>query len=107
MHASISILGAAIALAALALPPNAGYGPDPALPPPAFYEGSEFPPRYHGGAFVGQHGSWNRSQRSGYRVIFVEFDHGKPVGEPEEVLSGFVDANRRCARVWRVTYAAH
>jgi glucose/arabinose dehydrogenase len=42
------------------------------------------------GMFVGQHGSWNRKPRSGYRVVFVPFRDGKPAGEPIEVLTGFV-----------------
>ena len=41
--------------------------------------------------FVGQHGSWNRKPFSGYRVIFVPFQDGKPSGQPVEVLTGFVD----------------
>ena len=44
------------------------------------------------GAFVGQHGSWNRRPRSGYNVVFVPFSGGKPSGRPLEVLSGFVSA---------------
>jgi glucose/arabinose dehydrogenase len=43
--------------------------------------------------FVGQHGSWNRKPRSGYRVIFVPFANGAPSGEAIEVLTGFVDAH--------------
>lgn len=43
------------------------------------------------GMFVGQHGSWNRKPRSGYRVVFVPFQEGKPAGEPIEVLTGFVN----------------
>jgi glucose/arabinose dehydrogenase len=43
------------------------------------------------GMFVGQHGSWNRKPRSGYRVIFVPFQRGRPAGEPIEVLTGFVN----------------
>jgi glucose/arabinose dehydrogenase len=43
------------------------------------------------GMFVGQHGSWNRKPRSGYRVIFVPFREGKPAGAPVEVLTGFLD----------------
>jgi glucose/arabinose dehydrogenase len=58
----------------------------------AFTEGNALPERFHNGAFVGQHGSWNRSQPVGYRVIFVKFEQGKPVGEPQEVLGGFRDA---------------
>ena len=57
-----------------------------------FYRGSLLPQRYAGGAFVGEHGSWNRKPRSGYKVIFVAFANGRPVGVPEDVLTGFVDA---------------
>ena len=49
------------------------------------------PVRFARGMFVGQHGSWNRDPRSGYRVIFVPFASGKPAGEPVEVLTGFLD----------------
>ncbi|MES1925139.1 sorbosone dehydrogenase family protein [Salinisphaera sp. T31B1] len=45
------------------------------------------------GMFVGQHGSWNRTPRSGYRVLFVPFTKGHPDGPPRVVLDGFVDAN--------------
>jgi glucose/arabinose dehydrogenase len=45
------------------------------------------------GMFVGQHGSWNRKPLSGYRVVFVPFEAGKPSGPPVEVLTGFVDAS--------------
>jgi glucose/arabinose dehydrogenase len=41
--------------------------------------------------FVGQHGSWNRKPRSGYKVIFVPFEGGRPAGDPVDVLTGFVD----------------
>ena len=43
--------------------------------------------------FVGQHGSWNRKPRSGYKVIFVPFANGKPSGKPIDVLAGFVEDN--------------
>ena len=43
--------------------------------------------------FVGQHGSWNRKPRSGYKVIFVPFANGKPSGAPIDVLTGFVRDN--------------
>lgn len=58
----------------------------------AFYEGRLLPSRYLHGAFVGQHGSWNRRPRSGYKVVFVPFRDGKPAGQTEDVLSGFVNA---------------
>ena len=56
----------------------------------AFYEKKAFPAKYHNGAFVGQHGSWNRSVLAGYKVVFVPFANGKPTGKPEDFLTGFV-----------------
>jgi glucose/arabinose dehydrogenase len=56
----------------------------------AFYNKNNFPLKYRGGAFVGQHGSWNRSQFSGYKVVFVPFANGKPSGLPEDFLTGFI-----------------
>ncbi|MBS1184078.1 MAG: sorbosone dehydrogenase family protein [Proteobacteria bacterium] len=53
---------------------------------------SRLPAPYRAGAFVGQHGSWNRQPLSGYRVIFVPFAGGKPSAAPRDVLTGFVDA---------------
>jgi glucose/arabinose dehydrogenase len=58
-----------------------------------FYSGTLLPQRYAGGAFVGQHGSWNRKPPSGYKVIFVPFSGGRPAGDPQDVLSGFLDAD--------------
>jgi len=57
----------------------------------AFYDGKLMPPRYAGGAFIGEHGSWNRKPRSGYKVVFVPFVDGRPSGMPEDVLTGFVN----------------
>jgi len=57
-----------------------------------FYRGSLLPQRYAGGAFIGLHGSWNRKPRSGYKVVFVAFADGRPLGAPEDILTGFVDA---------------
>jgi glucose/arabinose dehydrogenase len=56
----------------------------------AFYDQKIFPAQYQGGAFIAQHGSWNRSQLSGYKVIFVPFQNGKPSADPEDFLTGFV-----------------
>jgi len=58
-----------------------------------FSEGTLLPEQFRNGAFIGQHGSWNRKPRSGYKVIFVPFANGRPDGEPEDVLTGFVDAD--------------
>jgi glucose/arabinose dehydrogenase len=55
-----------------------------------FYTASSFPERYRGGAFVGQRGSWNRSQFVGYRVAFVPFRGAQPTGEVEDFLTGFI-----------------
>ncbi|GAB2543682.1 PQQ-dependent sugar dehydrogenase [Spirosoma aerophilum] len=55
----------------------------------AFYDKTAFPEKYRNGAFIGQHGSWNRSSFSGYKVVFVPFEEGKP-GKPEDFLTGFL-----------------
>ena len=59
-----------------------------------FYEGTQFPPEYRGDAFVALHGSWNRAQRTGYKVIRVRFRDGRPTGEYEDFLTGFVLSDR-------------
>jgi glucose/arabinose dehydrogenase len=56
-----------------------------------FNTGNLFPDNMKGGAFVGQHGSWNRKPHSGYKVIFVPFTDGKPSGKPQDVLTGFLN----------------
>lgn len=56
----------------------------------AFYTDKKFPARYQGGAFIGQHGSWNRSVLAGYKVAFVPFKNGKPDGKLEDFLTGFI-----------------
>jgi glucose/arabinose dehydrogenase len=55
-----------------------------------FYTGTQFPQEYRGGAFLALHGSWNRSKRVGYSVVFVPFRDGKPSGEPREFLTGWM-----------------
>jgi glucose/arabinose dehydrogenase len=56
----------------------------------AFYTGTQFPEMYRGGAFIAEHGSWNRSPRAGYQVAFVPFRDGKPSGDPQPFLTGLV-----------------
>ena len=56
----------------------------------AFYNGKSFPERYRGGAFIGMHGSWNRSKMVGFKVAFVPFINGQPAGPLEDVLTGFI-----------------
>jgi glucose/arabinose dehydrogenase len=46
---------------------------------------------FRGGAFVGEHGSWNRGELNGYRVVFIRFAGGRPVGKPIDFVRGFID----------------
>ena len=55
----------------------------------AFYTKTAFPKRYQNGAFIAQHGSWNRSVLAGYKVVFVPFQNGRPAGPPQDFLTGF------------------
>lgn len=80
-------------LVAAAIVPDYALGAHTASLGLTFYDGKLFPARYGGGAFVGQHGSWNRKPLSGYRVIFIPFKDGRPNGTAEDVLTGFVDEN--------------
>ena len=54
-----------------------------------FYDAKTFPSKYHNGAFIGQHGSWNSSKFTGYKVVFIPFRDNKP-GTPEDFLTGFI-----------------
>jgi glucose/arabinose dehydrogenase len=56
----------------------------------AFYTKDNFPAKYRDGAFIGQHGSWNKSRLSGYKVVFVPFKNGRPSGKVEDFLTGFI-----------------
>jgi len=62
----------------------------------AFYTAKEFPEQYQGGAFIAEHGSWNRAARDGYQVAFVGFKEGKPAADPVPFLTGMVpDVNAK------------
>lgn len=80
-------------LVASAIVPDYALGAHTASLGLAFDTGDLFPPAFKGGAFIGQHGSWNRKPRSGYKVIFVPFKDGKPDGKPQDVLTGFLTAD--------------
>ena len=84
-------------LVATAIVPDYALGPHTSSLGLASSRGTTLPAPFRGGMFVAQHGSWNRKPFSGYRVIFVAFAHGKPSGEPIEVLTDFLD-NRGNAR---------
>jgi len=75
---------------ASAIVPDYALGPHTGSLGLAFSEGTGLPERYRNGAFVGQHGSWNRRPRSGYKVIFIPFVNGSPSGEAVDVLTGFL-----------------
>jgi glucose/arabinose dehydrogenase len=77
-------------MVAKAIAPDYALGNHTASLGMAFSEGTLLPEQFRNGAFVGQHGSWNRKPRSGYKVIFVPFADGKPSGEPKDVLTGFL-----------------
>jgi glucose/arabinose dehydrogenase len=80
-------------LVAKAVAPDYALGPHTASLGLTWSGSTTLPPRFANGMFVGQHGSWNRNPRSGYRVIFVPFTEGAPSGKPIDVLTGFVRAN--------------
>ena len=77
-------------LVAKAIAPDVSLGAHTASLGLAFYDKTVFPAKYHNGAFIGQHGSWNRSELSGYKVVFVPFADGKPSGQPQDFLTGFI-----------------
>ena len=64
-----------------------------------FYTGTQFPEKYQGGAFLALHGSWNRSKRTGYKIVFVPFKKGQPVSGPEDFLTGWMLAEDK-KEVW-------
>jgi glucose/arabinose dehydrogenase len=78
-------------LVATAVAPDFALGTHVAALGMTFAEGAALPKQFASGAFIGQHGSWNRNPRSGYNVVFVPFAAGKPSGPPVEVLGGFLN----------------
>ena len=82
-----------------AITPDVALGAHSASLGLAFYAAQAFPAKYQQGAFVGQHGSWNRSEFSGYKVVFVPFKDGKPAGPPQDFMTGFV-ANENTKEVY-------
>jgi glucose/arabinose dehydrogenase len=115
-------------LVATAVRPDYALGAHTASLGLTFSQPGNLPPRFTDGAFVGQHGSWNRIPPSGYEIIFVPFAGGRPSGMPVEILTGFLDEQGNARgrpvgvamdrqggllvaddvgnRIWRVTAAA-
>ena len=81
-------------LVAKAIAPDNAVGPHTASLGLSFATNSKLP-NFTEGAFIGQHGSWNRKPHSGYKVIFVPFTEGKPAGMPVDVLTGFLNADEK------------
>jgi glucose/arabinose dehydrogenase len=77
-------------LVAKARAPDYGLGSHVAALGLTWSEGAKLPPPFSGGMFIGEHGSWNRSAPSGYKVVFVPFANGRPNGLPIDVLTGFL-----------------
>jgi glucose/arabinose dehydrogenase len=82
-------------LVAKAIAPDYAVGPHTASLGLTFAQGSKLPTAFSNGAFIGQHGSWNRKPHSGYKVIFVPFEGGQPKGQPVDVLTGFLDQDEK------------
>lgn len=84
-------------MVAKAIAPDYALGAHTASLGLTFAEGAKLGSEYSSGAFVGQHGSWNRDPFSGYKVIYVPFAGGKPAGQAVDVLTGFIDAEKEVA----------
>lgn len=90
-HVDVRVKPQNLDLVAKAIVPDYAVGPHTASLGLTFAEGNKLPAQFKEGAFIGQHGSWNRKPHSGYKVIFVPFSGGKPNGTPVDVLTGFLD----------------
>jgi glucose/arabinose dehydrogenase len=80
-------------LVAKAIPPDYALSSHVAPLGMTFYTGTNLPDRYRGGAFVGEHGSWNRQAFNGYKVVYVPFKDGRPDGMAQDVVTGFLGGN--------------
>jgi len=85
-------------LVAKAIPPDYALSSHVAPLGLVFDTGDNLPAHYRGGAFVGEHGSWDREELNGYKVVFVPFQGGKPSGMTEDVLTGFVEGDHAHGR---------
>lgn len=63
-----------------------------------FTMGSAMPPAFANGAFVGMHGSWNRTHFNGYKVVYIPFENGKPAGKAQDVVTGFIEGDKARGR---------
>ncbi|WP_411392235.1 PQQ-dependent sugar dehydrogenase [Pseudomonas sp. MPB23] len=94
-HVDVRVTPQNLDLVAKAIAPDYAVGPHTASLGLTFAEGSKLPAPFTHGAFIGQHGSWNRKPHSGYKVIFVPFEGGQPKGQPVDVLTGFLNGDEK------------
>ncbi len=94
-HVDIRVVPQQPALVASAIAPDYALGAHTSSIGLASSLGTSLPKRFDNGMFIGQHGSWNRRPHSGYKVIFLAFEAGKPVGAPVDVLTGFLSSEGR------------
>ncbi len=85
-------------MVAKAIPPDYALSSHVAPLGLTFSMGSALPESYTNGAFVGEHGSWNRTFFNGYRVVYVPFENGKPAGKTQDVVTGFLDGDKAHGR---------
>jgi glucose/arabinose dehydrogenase len=85
-------------MVARAIAPDYALGPHVAALGLTFADGARLGPAFASGAFIGEHGSWNRDPVSGYRVVFVPFVGGRPSGQPVDVLTGFLNGDKAMGR---------
>jgi glucose/arabinose dehydrogenase len=85
-------------LVAKAIPPDYALSSHVAPLGMVFSTGTNLPAAYRGGAFVGEHGSWDRTVLNGYKVVYVPFVSGRPSGMAQDVVTGFLSADNKTAR---------
>ena len=87
-------------LVATAITPDYALGGHTASSGLAYYNGDQLPAQFRGGMFIGQHGSWNRSEYSGYKVVFVPFKEGRPDGCPDRCPDRLSKGRRQRQSSW-------
>jgi glucose/arabinose dehydrogenase len=97
-HADVRVKPPRPALVARAIAPDYALGAHVAALGLTFSTGQKLGPAFAQGAFVGEHGSWNRKPPSGYKVVFVPFAGAQPAGMPVDVLSGFISGGKAFGR---------
>jgi len=97
-HVDVRVKPPRFDLVARAIPPDYALGPHVAALGLTFSAGQRLGPRFAQGAFVGEHGSWNRNPPSGYKVVFVPFGGAQPAGLPIDILTGFISGGKAFGR---------